>query len=127
MRLKEEMLLYPGRVKKKISRYTENYCALIIAVLKDVTPEEAFLSLYQKRVFKLIRHKKYTTDDIYNMIELREKGVTLAEIAKAYSISIKSVWSILAVYAGDMKINEEDVENDESNIQGVPGEGEHVD
>jgi hypothetical protein len=106
MRLKDELRLYPERTKKKIEAFTENYCALIIASLEDVTPEEAFLSLGRDKVFKFIRHRKYTVDDIYNMLQLRSDGKNLVEIAALYGISHKMVWQILLVYGRERKINE---------------------
>jgi hypothetical protein len=99
MRLKEELRLYPERVRKKLELYPENYCALIIASQAEVTPEEAFLSLYRKRVYQFIRHKKYTIGNIYNMLYLRlRKKRTLNDIAKIYGLTPKMVWQIINVY-----------------------------
>jgi hypothetical protein len=110
MRLKDELQQNPGKVKKKFNIFSQNYCALIITALEDVTPEEAFKSLDRDKVFKFIRSQRYTTDDIYSMIILREKGLTIRRIAEVYKISPKTVWSIIKVYGGDLKINESEAQ-----------------
>jgi hypothetical protein len=107
MRLSEEKRLYPDRVNRKIDAFSENYCALIIAVLGDVFPEEAFLSLGKNRLVKLIQHRKYTTDDIYHMLELKDQGRTLTEIGYRYNLTPKMVGQIIRVYGGELKINDE--------------------
>lgn len=98
MRLKDELIRYPEKVKKKLKAYTQNYCALILASQADVTPEEAFLSLDQEKVYKFIRHEKYTTDDIYQMFSMKEQGKTLEDIAKYFEINPAMVWKVLEVY-----------------------------
>jgi hypothetical protein len=101
MTLKEEMKMYPERVQRKISLYTENYCALIIAASEDVTTEEAFLSLDRKKIYKFIRHNKYSTYDISRMIALRQEKRTLTQIALAYGLTPKMVRQIINIYGGD--------------------------
>lgn len=101
MRLKDELRLYPEKVSKKIRLYRENYCALLIATQADVTPEEAFLSLDRKKIYKFIRHTKYTTYDIARMIALRREKKTLTQIAMAYGLTPKMVRQIINIYRGD--------------------------
>jgi hypothetical protein len=116
MRLKEELRRYPGRVHAKMTKYVENYCALIIAACEDVTPEEAFLSLGQDHIVKKIRHRKYNTGNIYTMITLhRTCGLTLEEIGRAYEVSPAVISRAIRVYGMDEGINmrEEVRENDE--------------
>ena len=106
MRLSEERKFYPERVKRKLEAYSENYFALLTAILADVTPEEAFLTLGEKHLVKFIDHKKYTTNDIYDMLNMRAHGATLTEIGAIYDLTPKMVAQILRVYGKERKIDE---------------------
>lgn len=102
MRLKEEKRQYPARVDRKIKVYSDGWCALITAALGDFTPEEAFLSIERRRPYKFIKHRKYTTNDIYTMLYLSEvRGRTLVDIAKIYKLTPKMVRQIVGTYGGD--------------------------
>lgn len=106
MRLSEERKFYPERVKRKLEAYSENYFALLIAILADVTPEEAFLTLGEKHLVKFIDHKKYTTNDIYDMLNMRAQGATLRQIGAKYGLTPKMVAQVIRVYGKERKINE---------------------
>lgn len=109
MRLKDEMTFYPDRVNRKIRVYRDNYCALIIATQADVTPEEAFLSLDRDKVFKFRQHKKYTVNDIYMMLNLKDRGLTLEQIAHRYRVDLTTVWKVIEIYGCDRQMDELEV------------------
>ena len=112
MTLKDQMMLKPDVVQRKIKQYRENFCACIIAALADVTPEEAFLSLDRDKIFYFItrRNNKYGIDEIYNMLIMRDRGFTLKEIGEKYNINQSMVWRIMNAYdQKNMPINQLDI------------------
>lgn len=98
MPLNNEMIRAPIRVRRNMKKHIENYCALIIAVLSDTTPEEAFLSVDNDKVFRFIDHKRYSTDDIYKMLDMRSKGATLTEIGERFNLTPKMVAQVIKTY-----------------------------
>lgn len=73
----------------------ENWCALCVCILRNVTPEQAFL-LLEKNV-KFTKNKNVTDEDIEHMIELR-KEKTFQEIGDLYGLNPGAVYTRIKRY-----------------------------
>ncbi len=62
---------------------SENYYALIISILKGLTPEQSFELLNTGRI-----KEKYDPEDVKDMIKLKAMGMTYKELAEAFNISV---------------------------------------
>jgi len=65
----------------------ENYAALVISILMECSPEQAFRRLNKK--FR--RHRVLEQMDIEEMKKLRTEGRQLKEIAEIYGVVISTV------------------------------------
>lgn len=80
----------------------DNWCALCISILKEVTPEMAFELLENPgtQEGKPMRYKKnrtITNDDVADMVKLKETH-SYSEIGEMYGMSIGAVYSRIKYY-----------------------------
>lgn len=66
----------------------EGYEALLIAIICEVTTEDAFLMLRGKRSR---RNHKWTPEEMEDIKALRERGVQWAEIGSMYGVRWQTV------------------------------------
>ena len=72
-----------------------NYYALIVAILKDCTPERAFDLLgddYDKVSAKGARRPDITPADIADMKIFRAEGMTYREVGELYGLDFKETY-----------------------------------
>lgn len=85
----------------------ENWYALFISIIKGVSVETAFLSLYrqiEKSEIKIIPQNKYesfTDEDIEKMIELKKK-MTYKQVAKIFNTIDRNVYNHIKKYRPDL-------------------------
>lgn len=78
----------------------DNWCALCISILKNVTPEMAFELLDNVGTKKPMKYKKYKTitiDDVADMVKLKETN-TYKQIAEMYGMSFGTAYSKIQNY-----------------------------
>lgn len=74
----------------------ENWCALCVSILKNVTPEQAFQYLEEEP--RNIKYNSTLTElDILDMIELK-KECTYVELGQMYGISANAVFRRIKRY-----------------------------
>ncbi len=65
-----------------------NYAALILAILKGYSPEQAFVAM-EKGVGRY-RHE-LSKKDTYDMVEFRKQGLTYKQIGELYNKSAAAI------------------------------------
>jgi hypothetical protein len=111
MRLKDELQQNPGKVKKKFNIFSQNYCALIITALEDVTP-----------VWSII--KVYGGDLKINESEAQE----VKELSKCNGCGAQIDW-IKTGTGTNMPVNKGEITvlpDKHGDIQGITGDGRFV-
>jgi len=73
-----------------------NYYALIVAVLKGISPEEAFELL---ETGKRPKHKKLSTEEVAEMASLKET-MTYKDIGTIYNMKPTAVYTRIRRYKG---------------------------
>lgn len=69
----------------------ENWCALCLAILKGLTPEQSFDILNRKSNLKQKQNRFISECDILQMIELK-KTMTYEEIGEMYGLSATATY-----------------------------------
>lgn len=80
--------------------FEENYYALAIAILKPVTPEQAFELLDKGHLKKYVQYH-YLSDDAEDMEKMRASGMTYKQIASIYGVNVDCVFRILKKNVGN--------------------------
>jgi DNA-binding CsgD family transcriptional regulator len=102
-------------MNKKVVKMNENWCALCVAILKNVTPEQAFDCLDGKLKNTNFNHG-ITEQDILDMIELK-KNYTYAEIGEMYGISENAVFKRMKRYLEPKETKKQKVTKEKAPIK----------
>ncbi len=76
----------------------ENYYALALAILKPVTPEQAFQIISGQK-----SKREITTSDIEKMIKMKSQGMTYKQIGEIYGLSAHAVYARIGRAKGRLK------------------------
>lgn len=74
----------------------ENYYALLICIVRPATIEQSF-DLLDGRITK-IQNKSITTNDVQDMIRMRQQGITYEEIGQMYGLTMQAVYMRIKRY-----------------------------
>jgi hypothetical protein len=83
----------PGR---RCKVYERDYYALLICILRPVTPEQSFDMINGK--VAQIQNVTITSADIEDMIRMKEQGMTHREIGECYGISEEATYRRIKRY-----------------------------
>lgn len=64
-----------------------NWCALAVAILKNVLPEQAF-ELMERNVKLTV-----SNDDVPDMIKMRQQGMTFRQIGDVYGLTASNIFT----------------------------------
>ena len=76
--------------------YSENYYALVVAIIKDVTTERAFILMQGGDAGK--KSRGFTEEEIQEMIRRRERGETYKSIGSLFDTSDYNVNATIRRY-----------------------------
>jgi DNA-binding NarL/FixJ family response regulator len=84
----------------------ENWCALYISILKNVTPEQAFIYLYPKVERNKNIPKRFICNDntLREMTALYDSGLSNKEIAQRYGIGTEAIRAKIYRYKKKMNM-----------------------
>ena len=77
--------------------FDDNCIALLIAIFRNVSQEQAFVLLENPETSKVKLAKVYTKEDVRDMHKLRKK-FSYVKVAEMYGLSEGSMWNKLNIY-----------------------------